>query len=169
MTMNKALVLLLVLLLFSGCVSKEAPAPQTPAAHARENVSEEEALARTSAGSAVSVDVTFLNPLQKNKDELIFRVALNTHSVDLLGFKIDKLAAFKNSEGIEVREGFVWIPDSESSHHRLGYLKIPSKTKEGTPLISEKTGYIILEISGIEMKREFKWEKDVLKLLQAAG
>lgn len=162
--MNKALLLSAVLLLFSACVSqpteqaKEAPVPQP-----KGGISEE-ALTRTSAGSAVSVDVTFLSPLQKNKDELVFRVALDTHSVDLLGFKIDKLSALKTSEGIEVKEGFVWVSESESSHHRSGYLKLPAKTLEGRPLISEKTEYIILEISGIEAARVFKWEREALRL-----
>lgn len=152
--MNKTFLLLLVLLLFTGCVS--------PQAQPKSSVTEE-ALTRTSAGSAVSVDVIFLNPLQKNKEELVFKVALNTHSVDLSGYKIDQLAAFKNSEGVEIKEGFVWVPESDSQHHRSGYLKIPAKAEDEKPLISEKTDYIILEISGIEAARTFKWEKEVLK------
>lgn len=112
------------------------------------------------------MDVAFINPLQKNKEELVFKVALNTHSVDLSGYKIDQLAAFKNSEGLAVKEGFVWIPESDSSHHRSGYLKLPAKTKGGTPLISENTEYIILEIRGIETDREFRWEKEILQAMK---
>lgn len=156
---NKTLLLFVVLLLFSACVSQTEKAP---AVQPKTSVTEE-VLTRTSAGSAVSVDVAFLNPIQKNKEELIFKVALNTHSVDLSGFRIDQLAAFRNSEGVEAEEGFIWVSESESSHHRSGYLKIPAKTKDGKPLISEETEYIILEISGIEAKREFKWEKDILQ------
>lgn len=169
--MNKNYLLLLIgALVFTGCVSSQAPEQPKegtgipPQASQARGITEE-ALTRSSAGSAVSVDVTFLNPLQKNKDELIFRVALNTHTVDVLSFKIDKLAALKTSDGIEVNDGFVWVPGDESSHHRSGYLKISAKTKEGTPLISEKTEYIVLEIRGIEANREFKWERDVLKFM----
>lgn len=154
--MKKLLTLILALVILSGCASQVQ--------EQAEGISKE-ALARTSAGSAVTVDVTFLNPVQKNEEELVFKVALDTHSVDLLGFKIDKLSTLRNSEGIEVKEGFVWTPESESSHHRSGYLKVPAKIN-GTPLISEKTEYIVLEIRGIETNREFKWEKDVLQAMK---
>lgn len=161
----KKIWLILIGLLASGCVApQEQLSPQTPSAQPKESISEE-ALTRTSTGSAVSVDATFLNPIQKNKEELIFRVALNTHSVDLSGYKIEQLATFKNSEGLITKEGFVWVSESDSSHRRSGYLKIPAGTKEGKPLISEKTDYIVLEITGIEANREFRWKKDVLKLL----
>lgn len=147
--------LLLIGILVSGCLAPEQPAQEIKI--------DESTLTRTSSGDAVSVGAVFMNPLQENKDELVFKVALNTHSVDLSGFRLESLAAFRNSEGIEVKEGFVWASESESSHHRLGYLKIPARAKDGRPLISENTEYIVLEIDGIEVTRTFKWEKEVLK------
>lgn len=159
------LLLIPILLLLVGCVSPQATAPREQASQATTGLSEED-LIRTSTGRAVTLDVAFLSPLQKNENELVFKVYLNTHSVDLSGFNVDRLATFRNSEGLEIEEGFTWVSERDSSHHRSGYLKIPSKTREGASLITGKTDYIILEVKGIEVPRTFKWDRETLEYLK---
>ncbi len=159
------LMLPLLALLLVGCLSSQPAAPGEQASEAKIGLSEED-LMRSSAGSAVTMDVVFLNPLQKNEDELVFKVYINTHSLDLSSFRIDSLATFRNSGGLEVSEGFAWVSERDSSHHRSGYLKIPSKTRAGTPLITAETDYILLEVKGVEVTRTFKWGREALEYLK---
>lgn len=131
---------------------------RTPAA-----LSEAE-LMRTSEAAGITVKVTFLNPLLKPEaGKLIFKVALDTHTVDLSRFDLTKLAVLRTSEGVVVNKGFTWEPESESSHHRAGLLKLDA-TFEGKPLITKETRYIELELKEIGVpSRLFKWEGDALK------
>lgn len=162
--MRHRLLLIPLFLLLAGCLSPQG-APENPPSGGEAGLSEE-ALLRTSAGKAVSVDAAFLNPLQKNDEELVFKIYMNTHSVDLSGFRIESLTTFRSSEGLETKEGFNWVSESDSSHHRSGYLIIPSRKKDGTPLITSGTEYIVLEVQGIEMTRTFRWGREALEQLR---
>lgn len=123
-------------------------------------------LTRTTSGAGITVAVTFMNPLLKPEEtagKLIFKVALDTHTVDLSQFDLTKLAVLRTSEGVVVNKGFTWEPESESSHHRAGLLKLDA-TFEGKPLITKETRYIELELKEIGVpSRLFKWEGDALK------
>jgi len=126
----------------------------------------EEALTRTSREAGIAVDVTFLNPLlppEEAEGKLVFRVALNTHSGDLLQYDLTQLAVLRTSEGLVVEEGFAWEPESESGHHRMGLLSVGA-TVDGQPLLTEETQYIELELKGIGVpSRVFRWEGDFLR------
>ena len=123
-------------------------------------VSEAE-LERTSSGAGIEVTVTFLNPLLKPEEAkgmLVFRVALDTHFGDLMGHDLTKLATLRTSDGVIVTEGFIWEPESDTSHHRRGLLKLPA-TLEGAPLIGPETEFIELELREIGVpSRTFRWE-----------
>ncbi len=118
-------------------------------------------LTRTSQGAGITVAVTFMNPLLKPEEaqgRLVFKVALDTHTGDLSQFDLTKLAVLRTSEGAVVDTGFTWEPESESSHHRMGLLKLDG-TVEGKPLITHNTEYIELELKEIGIpSRLFKWE-----------
>jgi hypothetical protein len=126
-----------------------------------ESVISEAELERTSSGAGIEVTVTFLNPLMKPEEAegmLVFRVALDTHFGDLMGHDLTKLATLRTGDGVVVTEGFIWEPESDTSHHRRGLLKLPA-TLKGTPLIGPETQFIELELRGIGIpSRLFRWE-----------
>lgn len=132
----------------------------------KEDGAEEEELTRTNSEGAVAVAVTFMNPLIKSAgDDLVFKVALNTHTGSISEYKIENLATLKDSEGHEIKEGFTWVSETDSGHHRLGYLKIKQETADGVSLVSKDTKYIVLELRDIGgvSSRVFKWNEEYLK------
>lgn len=61
----------------------------------------------------------------KLNDSMVFSVYLNTHSVDLNGLKIDKLATLRDDAGHKV-SAVSWQEDGGGSgHHRSGVLFFP--------------------------------------------
>ncbi len=121
----------------------------------------EATLTRTTSGAGIEVSATYMNPLLEPEEaggKLIFKVALNTHSGNLLQFDLTELAVLRTSEGFIIDEGFIWEALSESGHHRLGYLEVEA-VRDGRPLIGPETQYIELELKGIGIpSRTFKWE-----------
>ncbi|MBI3661171.1 hypothetical protein HY230_11970 [Candidatus Acetothermia bacterium] len=144
----------------------ENQAPMTPKAPTTTGVLNEADLTRASDEAGVKVDVAFMNPLLKPEEaagRLVFKVTLNTHTIDLSKLDLTKLASLRTSTGFTIAEGFTWEPvGQESGHHRTGLLKIGA-TSEGKPLITKETKYIELELKDIVVpSRLFKWEGDYL-------
>ena len=163
--MRKAILLLTFILLpLFACLSPQKTSQGDEPLQAKTGLTEKE-LVRTSPGEAITVDVIFLNPLTKDENDLVFMVYINTHTVDLAGYDIEQLATFRNSEGLEISDGFTWITRRDSPHHRSGFLKLPLKPGYGPPLITKKTEYITLEIEGIEAPRTFRWGKETLRYM----
>lgn len=125
------------------------------------NAKTEITLTRRSDAGNVTADIVFLNPLGSvPKDELVFRVALNTHSVPLSEYNIGKSVQLTTDKGGSIAEGFTWQPESEADHHRSGLLKV-----QNTGIFDQDTKWIRLELkdlAGIPV-REFKWEGSDLK------
>lgn len=140
----------------------------TPSASAPAQAPAEPELTHTSQAEGITVSVTFMNPLLKPEEtagQLVFKVALDTHTVDLSQFDLTKLAVLRTSEGITVSEGFSWEPESESGHHRKGLLKV-ADTLNGAPIITKETKYIELELKEIGTpSRVFRWEGQFLTAL----
>nr|BAL59422.1 hypothetical conserved protein [Candidatus Acetothermum autotrophicum] len=147
--------------MMSSPVTQPAPSAPTQALT-------EADLTRTSQAEGITVAVTFMNPLLKPEEvngKLVFKVALDTHTVDLSQFDLTKLAVLRTSEGVTVSEGFSWEPESESGHHRKGVLKV-ADTLNGAPLITRETKWLELELKEIGMpSRVFRWEGQVLTAL----
>lgn len=127
--------------------------------------SSETDLTRTTDEANITVKVTFMNPLLKPEEiagKLIFKIALDTHSGDLMQYDLTKLAMLHTSEGLVVEKGFTWEPQNESGHHRLGLLKV-NATMDGKPLINKETKSIELHLKEIGAPmRLFKWEEAFL-------
>jgi hypothetical protein len=123
-------------------------------------------LTRTSQAEGITVAVTFMNPLLKPEEsagQLVFKIALETHTIDLSQFDLTKLAVLRTSEGVTVSEGFLWEPESESGHHRKGVLKV-AEMGGGAPIITKETQWLELELKGIGMlSRVFRWEGDMVR------
>ncbi|MFC1491302.1 hypothetical protein ACFLQ0_01780 [Nitrospinota bacterium] len=117
-------------------------------------------LRRQDSRGAVSVTVTYLNPLGKVRgDTLDFEVRMNTHSVDLDGFAVEKLAVLRGLEGGEVRS-LGWFDPGGGGHHRFGILRFPLKDASGKLLLPGGKGTVELRIRGIAdpATRVFQWK-----------
>ncbi len=120
-----------------------------------------EYLTRTSTGAGIDVRVVFLTPLlqpEARQESLRFKVTLDTHSGDLMGYDLTKLVTLRTAAGALVQEGFTWEPESESSHHRSGVLELANE-QDGKLLFDQNTEYIELEFKEIGIpSRVFRWE-----------
>ncbi|SHJ71673.1 hypothetical protein [Tepidibacter formicigenes] len=126
-----------------------------------------EKLMRTDNQGNVDVGVLINNIEKEDENYLVFKVMLNTHSVDLEGIDYAKLVNIKNSEGLIVKEGFLWEQVGGSGHHIYGYLKVP-KEYNGESIINENTEYIELEIKELDKveSRKFVWNKNEIDLIK---
>lgn len=108
---------------------------------------------QTSEGGQVTVAATWQGP----RAGPVFRVALDTHSVDLGGYDLRQLAVLRTDQGREVRPSGWDAPIS--SHHREGTLTFPATGSDGQPLIRPSTRTIELisrDVAGVP-ERTFRW------------
>lgn len=156
-----AILMIGAIVMFTGCTS--AGSGDASPVDSGKTLSEGDLIRKSSLG-AVDVDVAYLNPLMpEERENIVFKVYLNTHSVDLSGYRVEELSIFKNSRGVAVSEGFSWVSEKESGHHRSGYLTLPATLPDGSQLISQEDVYIVLEINGIQGNRTFRWDLKELR------
>jgi hypothetical protein len=123
----------------------------------RENVTGTESeLTKTNSEGAVAIKTTLLAE-KSSKDQLVFEVVMNTHSVDLTQYDLTQLASISfgvdsNNSGV-----FEWDSANRDSHHMMGNL-----VWKGTLDNNYKTISLNLNnIDGISL-RNFTWEKNKL-------
>lgn len=112
-----------------------------------------QASTQVSEGGQVTIEVTWQGP----RAGLVFEVAMNTHSVDLDGYDLVKLAVLRTDRGQEVRPSRWDAP--AGGHHRRGTLVFPDKAPDGGPLIGPNTAWIelvIRDVAGVP-ERVFRW------------
>src|SRR5512139_3615791 len=133
--MKKPIIILFALagLILAACSSSTASAPPTTASAS--SLAASTAAANTRAASAaddltqtndeamVTVAVTPLNLNDKSAATLDFKIALNTHSVDL-GYDLTAIAALSNDAG-ETVQPLKWDGPAGGGHHRGGTLSFP--------------------------------------------
>lgn len=124
-------------------------------------------LSRFDGQDAVQINATLENPIQENEQYIVIKVQFSTHSVSLDDYDFSKIASFKSSEGIELSKEILWEKIEGEGHHYLGIYKVP-KEINGKLIISKNTSTIELNISNLDdvPNRSFKWDKDVLKLIE---
>ena len=92
-----------------------------------------EDLTRRSSAGGITIQVVFLTPLEQDipddQEGLRFRVTLDTHAGNLMKFDLAKIAELHTSGGVNVSSGFIWEPESESTHHRTGVLRLADRAK----------------------------------------
>lgn len=111
------------------------------------------ALARSHSGGMVDIRVTYLNPLGDiPAGELAFEVRINTHSVDLDGYSLDKLSTLTDNSG-NVLTPLGWHAPGGGGHHRFGILKFKSTGIKNAKSIT----LTIKDIAGVK-ERSFTWE-----------
>ena len=110
-------------------------------------------MTQTSEGGQVTVAATWQGPTAGP----VFRVALNTHAVDLSAYDLRQLAVLRTDQGREARPSRWDAPIS--SHHREGTLTFPATGSDGRPLIGSGTRaieLIIRDVAGVPA-RTFRW------------
>ncbi|EMT38809.1 hypothetical protein SAMN04244560_02462 [Thermoanaerobacter thermohydrosulfuricus] len=110
----------------------------------------------------ISIGISYMNPIQDDKDNLVFQVFLDNHQVDLSKLDLSGKVLFTNSEGLKV-DNVKWSIEG-SGHHVVAFIKIPKKIN-GKNLITPNTKYIQLElrdIGGVK-SRVYKWDERFLK------
>jgi hypothetical protein len=106
-------------------------------------------LTRSHSGGSVKVDVTYLNP--QDRETARFQVRMNTHSVDLDGYDLKVLSLLRDGTGKVYRAS-----DAENrgrGHHRTVILHF-----RGVPTGTQNLELIIKGVAGVE-ERSFLWER----------
>ena len=108
---------------------------------------------QTSEGSQVTVKVTWAGPARG----LVFRVAMDTHAVDLDQYDLRTLAVLRTGQGAAVRPSAWDAP--KGGHHREGKLTFPAQGPDGKGLLGQDVQEIMLtirEVAGVP-ERTFRW------------
>jgi hypothetical protein len=111
------------------------------------------AATQTSEAGQVTVAVTW----DRRESAPVFRVALDTHSVNLDAVDLSQAAVLRTDKGVEVRPSGWDAP--KGGHHRSGSLTFPSITPAGTPVLGEDTRsleLVIRDVAGVP-ERRFDW------------
>lgn len=120
-------------------------------------------LLRTSYEGPVSIDLTYQSP-EKASEAITFEVRLNTHSVDLGQYDLEKLSRLEVDGGEKV-EPLGWFNPGGGGHHRYGELRFPATRPDGSPVIGPVARYIEVVIQGVGgvAERRFRWELPITK------
>ena len=117
-------------------------------------------LTQENTQGAVTVSATLLNPDKPRLDgTLAVLVKLDTHSIDLDSYQLEKVAILRDAQGREIQAlGLESL--SGSGHHREGVLTFPGTDTDGKPLLSPeaKTVTLILRGVGGVPERVFRWQ-----------
>ncbi len=112
---------------------------------------------RRNQGGSVTIDVTWENP-GDTTGALTFSVAMDTHSVELDGIDLGKLAVLRNDQGVELRPQEWDAPPG--GHHRSGILLFPARDGAGKPILgtgARSLEMVIRDVAGVK-ERVLRWE-----------
>jgi hypothetical protein len=105
---------------------------------------------QTSEGGQVTVAVTW----EGRQGRPLFKVALDTHSVDLDAIDLSQMALLRTDQGVEIRPTGWDAP--KGGHHRSGTLSFPEVAADGAPLFDASTDsveLVIRNVAGIPERR----------------
>jgi hypothetical protein len=87
----------------------------------------------------------------------VFRVDMNTHSIDLDSVDLSQVAVLRTNTGIEAFPTGWDAP--MGGHHRSGTLTFPAIAPGGAPVLGEDTRSVELVIRGVAgvPERRFDW------------
>ena len=142
-------------LLLAACLpASPAPRSEPPLAPlATEPAAPAGDLRRVDEQGAVVVEITPLN-LGSSSDQIVFEVALNTHSIDL-SMDLAALATLGTDTGVSVPAALWDAP--RGGHHVTGRLIFPA-IQDGRPLL-DGAGRLTLTIVDLDASvRLFEWQ-----------
>ncbi len=133
----------------TACGKSAAPAPaQSGAASASAS-----ATTQTREGGQVTIAVTWQGPTTG----ITFRVAMDTHAVNLDGYDLTQLATLRTDQGVTVQPSGWDAP--KGGHHREGTLTFPATTLNSAATLGPATRMvelIIRDVAGVP-ERRFTW------------
>lgn len=110
-------------------------------------------LRRTNDEGPVEITLLYLNPLGKEAShELSFEVRMNTHSVNLDAYGMEKIS-FLRMDGGDEHKALSWSKPGGGGHHRSGVLKFAGPIPSG----AQSLQVIIRGIGGVQ-ERVFEWK-----------
>lgn len=150
---------------FNDAMENEEQNLNDPTQFSEPNVNQENYTLSDSQG-AVDIAISFENLIEDDSENLIFKVMLNTHSINLDALDMTKLATLESDHGLKINDGFMWEHGDGAGHHIYGFLKIP-KVYNGKNIIGSSTNSITLTITGLDgdQSSEFTWDKEQLDKL----
>ena len=112
---------------------------------------------RSNEGGRVTVKATWQGQ-QEAGGPLVVRVVMDTHSVDLDGYDLSKMAVVRGGQGVEVAPLSWEAPPG--GHHRDGILTFPSTDGTGRPVLDSDAQVAVLVIRGVAgvPERVLSWE-----------
>ncbi|WP_019153654.1 hypothetical protein [Robertmurraya massiliosenegalensis] len=112
---------------------------------------------RTDSQGTLAIQATLI-PEKSSSKQLFFEIVFNTHSGDLLQYKIEQLAKLSFQSSENPSGTFEWDLANEDSHHMVGYLSWSGEVLDEN---------ITLKLDNIEnvSSREFIWEKNDIALI----
>ncbi|MHB8990512.1 MAG: hypothetical protein ACYC66_02540 [Chloroflexota bacterium] len=133
--------------------------PQTPPKGAESGAAPtvSGSLVRRNEGGSVTIDVTWKNPAETSAP-IAFKVAMDTHSVNLDKVDLGQVALLRNDHGREVKPE-AWDAPA-GGHHREGTLLFPSRDGSGSPLVGvgvKALDLVIQDVAGVK-ERVLRWE-----------
>ncbi len=153
--MKKHLIIVLTVVaalgFFSACSATKPQQESSPNVNA-------DNLQRSNDEGEVAINITFANPLGvQKKGYLSFVVTLNTHSVDLSRYPLNKYAKLYDLKGNLVSSESEWETNGEG-HHLIG--KLHFKTDVDLKVLDGLK--LVIENYGGAPKREYTWDKKAL-------
>jgi len=139
--------------MIGGGVGGQPQSPQQMAGSLRK-------LTQEGTQGPVTVSVTLLTPDKPRADgKLAAQVKLDTHTVNLDQYQLEKLALLRDAQGREVPALGLESP-SAGGHHREGVLTFPETDASGMPLLSHEAKTLTLILRGIGgvAERVFRWQ-----------
>jgi len=110
-------------------------------------------LRRVNDEGPVEVTIVYLNPLQKKTgSQISFEVRMNTHSVNLDAYEMDKVCFLRIDGGSEQR-ALGWFEPGGGGHHVSGVLKFAGPI----PSDAKSLRLIIREVGEVP-ERVFEWK-----------
>lgn len=95
---------------------------------------------------------------------IVFRLSVDSHSVDLSGYNFEKSVLLRDSSGNQL--GAVeWISESDDSHHRSGLIVFPRDSLGDPPSGTEYVEVIIRNLAGAT-ERVLRWDAPIPGLLE---
>ena len=144
--------ILLVAVIVTACSGfKPAQDRSSPTSASSAAIKPTNGLVQSNTGGSVTIDVEWV---KADGTSFVFKVGMDTHSVDLDQYDLGKLAILRDDTGNEYRPAS-WEA-AAGGHHREGTLTfpLPDSVRQGKAKYVEMT---IQDVAGIK-QRVLKWE-----------
>ena len=144
-------------------IAKSSLAPSTATGPSEEIISRFSRTTGSLDSGDAQVNVIFMNPIREMpSDNLFFQIMIDTSSLDLSDYDIEKMVSLEDNNGMRVIDGFDWeLLHKIHNNHIMGVLIAPDLSWLRTSYKEAK--YLKLTIEGIPNidKREYQWNKSV--------